>query len=541
MIASRSGIAEVYGPSIEVRRIAVGEMLREAAAEAPEAVALIEGTVEPSARRRWTYRELLRDAGACAALLVERYSPGDRIAVWSPNLAEYQILQYGVALAGMTMVTINPAYRRDEAALVLRKSGAVACFAAESFRGRPLAPVVSELIGELPSLIEVHRIEKLSELIQDVDGEGTPLPVVDPELAAQILYTSGTTGEPKGAMLSHLGMVNNIPWAVRRIACGREQDAVFMAVLPMFHLAGCVVAAIGSISLRGTLLSVNGFDAAHVLRLIEEERVTTMNLVPTMIIAMLDEPTRRERDLGSLGSIMLGGASVAPELVQRVESELGIPVVNGYGMTEAACVTMTSHVDDDDERLTSSGLPFPGVGVRVVDTASGNVVPRDMPGEAQTKGVHVMSGYFEDPDATSAAFTADGWYRSGDICTIDASGYLRVVGRSKEMIIRGGENIFPREIEDQLMAHPGVAEAAVIGLPDDYYGEVPAAFVRLQRDSRASAAELQAFLYERMTGVKVPSHWYFVDDFPRTSSGKVRKFVLREQWDEGAFEQGEAR
>lgn len=539
MIALGSGVAEVHGPSVEPQRSSVGEMLREAAADSPGTIALIAGAAEQADRRRWTYAELLHDAEACARMLLSCYRPGDRIAVWSPNLPEYQVVQYGVALAGMTMVTINPAFRRDEAAAVLRKSGAVACFAAKNFRGRPLAVVASELAAELPALLDVHRLEGLAELI----GTSVPaleLPDVDPQTSAQILYTSGTTGEPKGAMLSHLGMVNNIPWAVRRIACGKEDDAVFMAVLPMFHLAGCVVAAVGSLALHGTLLTVDGFDAGRVLRLIEEERVTTMNLVPTMILAMLDEPTLRERDLSSLGSIMLGGTTVAPQLVARVESELGIPVVNGYGMTEAACVTMTQHLDDHDERIYTSGLPFPGVGVRIVDPHSMQLCPPGVPGEAQTKGFHVMSGYFEDPVATAAAFTSDGWYRSGDICTLDSRGYLRVVGRTKEMIIRGGENIFPREIEDQLLAHPAVAEAAVIGLPDDYYGEVPAAFVLLQSETRASAGELRGFLYQRLTGVKVPAHWYFVDEFPRTSSGKVRKFVLRERWSTGVYQPADA-
>jgi fatty-acyl-CoA synthase len=536
MITVPLEVAQVRGPGIELRRIAVGEMLREAAADSPHRPALIEGAADPGARRRWTYGELLRDAEDCAALLLSRYRPGDRIAVWSPNLPEYQVVQYGVALAGMTLVTINPAFRREEAGFVLRQSGSVACFAAESFHGRPIAAVALELASELRSLAGVHPIERIGELVAGVD-RGVALPTVDAGSPAQILYTSGTTGEPKGAMLSHLGMVNNIPCAVRRIACGVEDDVVFMAVLPMFHLAGCVVAALGSVSLRGALLTVDGFDAARVLRLIEEERITTMNLVPTMAIAMLAEPSLPERDLSSLSSVMLGGAAVAPELVARVEHELGIPVVNGYGMTEAACVTMTSHRDDDRERLDSSGLPFPGVEVRIVDLESGQLCPPDVPGEAQTRGFHAMSGYFADPGATAAAFTADGWYRSGDVCTLDARGYLRVVGRSKEMIIRGGENVFPREIEDLLLAHQAVAEAAVIGLPDEYYGEVPAAFVLLQADAAASAADLRDFLYERLTGVKVPSRWYFVDEFPRTPSGKIRKFALREQWDRGLYEQ----
>jgi len=526
--------AEVHGAGFAARALAVGDLLREAATDRPDAIALVEGGPERELRRRWTYGELLAGAEACARALLERYGPGDRIAVWAPNMPEYQLAQYGIALAGMTLVTLNPAFRREEARYVLEQSGSVACLAARDFRGRPLADTARELVDAIPSLRAVHELNRLSELTAGAVA-GTALPDVDPGMAAQILYTSGTTGAPKGAMLPHLGMTNNIPLAIRRIASGVEDNAVFMASLPMFHLAGCVVAAIGSIALRGSLLTVNGFDSAFVLRLIEEERITTMNLVPTMMIAILADPSLRERDLSSLGSIMLGGAIVAPELARRVESELGVPVIVGYGMTEAACVTMTSHLDDASDRYDTCGLPFPGVAVRVVDPATGAVCAPGVAGEAQTSGFHTMSGYNANPEATAAAFTDDGWYRTGDLCTIDPRGYLRVVGRSTEMIIRGGENIYPREVEDELLHHAAVAEAAVIGLPDDYYGEIPAAFVRLRPGLHAGAEELRAFLYERVTGVKVPARWYFVDDFPRTPSGKVRKFVLREQWDQGVY------
>jgi fatty-acyl-CoA synthase len=526
--------AEARGPAARVRPAAVGDLLRQAASDSADRIALVEGASDRSARRRWTYGGLCADAEAVARGLLQRYREGDRIAIWSPNVPEYQLVQYGVALAGMTLVTLNPAFRPEEARYVLEQSGSTACFAADRFRDRPLAATAHQLVEVVPSLQEVHQIDQLGPLME-AGKAATPLPVVDPASPAQILYTSGTTGAPKGAMLPHLGMVNNIPYAVRRIACGVEDEAVFMSVLPMFHLAGCVVAAIGSMALRGSLLTVNGFNAALVLRLIEEERITTMNLVPTMMLAMLADPTLLEHDLSSLGSIMLGGASVAPELVRRVESELGIPAIVGYGMTEAACVTMTSHLDSAEDRHNTCGRPFPGVAVRVVDPQTGAVCAPCVPGEVQTAGFHTMSGYHANPEATAAAFTSDGWYRSGDLCTIDTRGYLRVVGRSAEMIIRGGENIYPREIEDKLLLHTAVDEVAVIGLPDDYYGEVPAAFVRFRPDAHASATELREFLYERLTGVKVPAQWFFVDEFPRTPSGKIRKFVLRELWRQGSY------
>ena len=538
-LAGPPGAAHVKGPAEEPRQLTVGELLRGAAVERPDAPALIEGHADASRRRRWTYAQLLADAEACARALLARYQPGDRVALWSQNLPEYQVVQYGVALAGMTLVTVNPAFRAHEAEYVLAQSGAVACFAAGEFRGRPLLATARELCRSAGALREVVAIEQLEEFV-DTGDAATALPEVDPRMAAQILYTSGTTGAPKGAMLPHVGMTNNIPHAARRIASGVQESPVWLAVLPMFHLAGCVVAALGSIALRGALLTVDHFDAPFALRLMEEERVTTMNLVPTMMIAMLQDPTFPQRDLARVGSIMLGGAPIAPELVRRVEAALGVPVIVGYGMTEAACVTMTSHLDSAEDRATTCGLPFPGVEVRIVDPRTQALCRTGEAGEAQTRGYHTMSGYHGDPQATSRALTEDGWYRSGDLCTLDERGYLRVVGRTTEMIIRGGENVYPREIEDELLHHGAIAEAAVIGLPDDYYGEAVAAFVRLREGHAVAAEELRTSLRERLTGHKVPSRWFFVADYPRTPSGKIRKFVLREQWERGAYDADEA-
>ena len=513
--------------------VSVGAALRAAAGDSAQRPALVEGTPEGDRRRRWTYAELLADACACAQALLRRFEPGDRIAIWAPNIAEYQLLQYGCALAGMTIVTVNPTFRPDEARYVLETSGSVACFTVEEFRGRSPLEVARGLGSKVATLQEVIAFDDWQSFVAS-DGPPVELPEVDPRSPAQILYTSGTTGSPKGAMLSHAGMTTNVPNAAHRIAAGNDDRVVWLATLPMFHLAGCVMAALGSVALRGTLLSVRDFDPALALRLIEEERVTTTNLVPTMMLALLQHPAFASADLSSLTSVMLGGGTVPPALARRLDEELGIVTINGYGMTEAASITMTTRHDGPDERATTCGRPVPGVEVRIVDPQSGELLGFGDVGEAQTRGSHTMLGY-DDPQATAEVFTADGWMRTGDLCSLDSRGYLRVEGRAKDMIIRGGENISPREIENELLREDAVADAAVIGLPDDYYGEVVAAFVKLRPGSGATAADLAGALRARITGAKVPTRWFLVEEYPKTASGKIQKAELRSRWEQGVY------
>lgn len=536
------GLDEAYfaGPKDPgLVELSVGDFLRRAAADSGDKTALVEGSVERNSRRRWTYSELLSDAETCAHALLGSYKPGDRIAIWAPNIAEYQILQYGVALAGMTLVTVNPTFRLDEARYVLERSHAVACFTVERFRGRALLETAHEIGRSVPSLQDVVDFRSWEDLLTS-GSYGGELPDVDPWSAAQILYTSGTTGLPKGAMLPHVGMTNNVPHGALRIAAGAEDASVWLGVLPMFHLAGCVVAALGSVALRGTLLTVLNFDPELALQLIEEEHVTTTNLVSTMMLAMLQHPSFATRDLRSLHSVYLAGGPVPPALVRRLEWELGIVPIVGYGLTEAAIVTTTSCDDDPEDRAMTCGRALPGVEVRVVDRESGRVRRWGEVGEIQTRGSHTMLGYLDDPAATSATFTPDGWMRTGDLCTIDERGYVRVVGRAKEMIIRGGENIYPREIEDELLRHDAIAEVAVIGLPDEYYGEVVAAFVRVREGYAVTAAELRAELRTKLTGHKVPTRWFFVSSYPLTPSGKIKKNELLGLWEQGGYAEATA-
>jgi fatty-acyl-CoA synthase len=516
----------------------VGDVLRGACAAAPERVALVEGTPDRATRARLTYRELLAGAERCARALLQRYEPGDHVAIWAPNLAVYQVLQFGTALAGMVLVTVNPTLRRPEARYVLEHSRAVACFTVDAFRGRELLPVAVDLAAELPGLRDVVRLDDWEPFLAGGDT-GLALPDVAPEQAAQILYTSGTTGRPKGAVLPHVGMANNAAHAALRITAGRHPP-VWLAALPMFHLASCVVATIGTASLHGTLVTVPRFDAALGLQLVDEERVTTTNIVPTLLLAMLDEPGSAPCDRSSLHSVMLGGTAIAPELVRRVHEGLGVRSVIGYGLTEAAVVTMTTVDDSIEDQVFTCGAPLPGVEVAIADAGSGRRCAVGEVGEVWTRGFHTMSGYLDDPAATAAAIDGAGWLHTGDLGSLDARGYLRIEGRASDLIIRGGENVSPREVEDELYRCEGVLEVAVLGLPDDHYGEIVAAFVRRRPGATVEGAALAGALRERLTGHKVPTTWVFVDDFPRTPSGKVRKHELQAAWARGELGTGVA-
>ncbi|MBO9577908.1 MAG: acyl--CoA ligase [Microbacteriaceae bacterium] len=509
----------------------IGELLRRVAGEVPDRVALVEGVAE-SDRRRWTYAELLRDAEAAARAMLRRFAPGDRVAIWAPNIPEYQIAQYGAALAGLVVVTVNPAFRRAEARYAFEHAEVSGCFTVGEFRSHPLLAEARALSDEVAGLHTVVDLEHWEDFLADGDP-AAGLPVVDPAAPAQILYTSGTTGLPKGALLAHAALTDNVTEGVANIAGESADRTVWLAVLPMFHLASCAVAAVGTVSLRGALVTMRGFDAALAVRLIAEERVSTLNIVPTLMWAMLRDPAWEGSDTSSLHSIMLGGAPIPPELARQVRDQGIVPIV-GYGLTEAPMVSATSAGDDDHDLINTIGRPLPGVEMRVADPVTGRVLAIGGIGEIETRGRHTFAGYWRDAGATAAAFREDGWLRTGDLGTMDERGVVSMAGRAKEMIIRGGENVYPREIEDHLVKLDGVLDAAVIGLPDDYYGEVVAAFVR-RADPARTAAALSAELRLEVTGYKVPSRWFFLEEFPLTPSGKIQKFALREGFETGRY------
>jgi fatty-acyl-CoA synthase len=525
-----SPLVQSYWPADTAEPIletTVGSVLRDAAARAADITALVEGVPDPAARRRWTYGELLDQAEGVARALLGRFSPGERVAVWANNLPEWVLLEFGAALAGLTLVTVNPAYRSGELAYVLKQSRANGIFLVSEYRGNPMAATLEALRPELAELREAVLFSEWDAFC--TSGSPTEqLPEVRPEDAAQIQYTSGTTGFPKGAVLHHRGITNNARLYAQRQGIARG-DA-YVNPMPLFHTGGCVMLTLGPVQQLATQVLIPFFDPALELELIEAERGTLLFGVPTMLIAVLEHPDFAHRDLSSLRSAYSGGAAVPPALVRRIESTLGIPLMIGFGQTEASpMMTMTRLDDTPEDRATSLGQPLPQTEVKIVDPATGQVVPPGSVGELCTRGYLVMHGYFENPTATATAIDADGWLHTGDLGSMDERGYCYIAGRLKDMIIRGGENIYPREIEQLLFTHLKVADVAVVGLPDPRWGEQVAAFVRPVAGQQPTAEELLAFCRQHLAPHKSPRYWEFVESFPLTPSGKVQKFVLRDR------------
>jgi fatty-acyl-CoA synthase len=514
--------------SDRIEEITVGEALRRAAEDAADVVALVEGVVDAGQRRRWTYADVFAEAERAARALLDRLEPGARIAVWANNIPEWVLLEYGAALAGMTIVTVNPALRAAELRHVLGQSRADAIFLLDDYRGASLIDTLGGILDELPYLRHVNRFAAWDEFMGEATHR-TSLPRVRPQDPAQVQYTSGTTGVPKGAVLHHRGIVNNARLFAERFELQREH--ALLSPMPLFHTAGCVMSVLGPLALRGTLVLPPAFDPALCLALIESERANSLMGVPTMLLAIMDHERLAATDVSSLRRVLSGGAVVSPELVRRVESTFAATCTVVFAQTEASpVITQTQPDDSSDDRAGTVGRPLPCSEVKIEDPTTHETLPIGEVGEVCTRGYHVMTGYLDRPDMTAAAIDADGWLHTGDLGSMDSRGYVRIEGRLKDMIIRGGENIYPREIEDVLIAHPDVADAAVIGVPDPRWGEQVAAFIRATPEAMPSEDALLAFCRERLAAHKAPRHWAFVDTFPITGSGKVQKHVLREQY-----------
>ena len=508
--------------------LTVGDALRDAAAQAPDTTALVAGVVDPAARRRWSYAELLEASERAAPALLGRFAPGDRVAVWAHNIPEWVILELAAGLAGITVVTVNPALRPQELAYVLGQSQADGIFLVPVYRASPMAEMVQQVRGDLPALREVVSFADWEAFCAEA-APGRALPEVRPDAPAQIQYTSGTTGFPKGAVLHHRGIVNNARLYTARL--GLAPGSAYLSAMPMFHTAGCVMSVLGAIATRGTLILPPYFDPGLMFELIAAERPETLLGVPTMLIGMLDHPGFVTTDVSSVRKLLTGGAVVPPALAGRVEAAFGAPLSIVFGQTEASpVITQTSPQDSAEDRADTLGRPLPQTEVKIVDPVSGQTVAAGVIGELCTRGYHVMTGYFRDPDKTAAAIDADGWLHTGDLASMDERGYCRIGGRLKDMIIRGGENIYPREIEQVLFGHPTVADVAVVGVPDARWGEQVAAFIRPAPGHRPDPDELFAYCGEHLAPHKTPRYWTVVEEFPLTPSGKIQKFVLRERF-----------
>ncbi len=506
----------------------VGSVLRDAAARTPDAPALHEVDADGQLARRWTYAELLADSERLAHALLTRFRPGERVAVWAPNIPEWVIAEFAFGLAGLTLVTVNPGYQPRELKYVLEQSHAVGLLLIKEFRGNPMARIAAEVTADIPEVREVIDMNDHAALFREAGPLG-PLPEVRPRDPAQIQYTSGTTGFPKGVVLHHHGITNNSRHAFARNGMGR--GATTLVVMPLFHAGGCTMAILGGVQFDCRIILMRQFEPHSAIALIESEGADGMLGVPTMLIAMLEADAVRSRDFSSVKIAGSGGSMVPPELIRQVTTRLGCGFYTVYGQTEtSALLTTTRTTDPFDDICNTVGQAMPQTELSIRDPASNTVVAVDVVGEICARGYSLMLGYNDDPEATAATIDADGWLHTGDLGTMDRRGFVKITGRVKEMIIRGGENLFPAEIENVLLEHADIAEVAVVGVPDAKFGEAVAAFVRLSAGASLDPVALVAHCRANMAAQKTPTHWIEVSEWPLTGSGKIQKFVLRDQW-----------
>jgi fatty-acyl-CoA synthase len=523
-------LAQSFWPATEssgVRDISVGDLLREAAATVPDRVALVNGDPDPKKRSEWTYGELLADVEKTARALLARFEPGERIAIWAPNSARWVVLQQAVAMAGMVLVGVNPAYRAQELQYILRQSRTVCLFHEQVYRGTDLAGLLAEIRPSLPELREVVPLGGVADFVAAAGPAGA-LPEVMPTAPVQVQYTSGTTGFPKGAVLHHKGIVNEATFVFERAGAG--ECVVCVNAMPLYHIGGGAVTELGTFAAHGTYVVLPGFDAGQMLEMLERYGGTHSLMVPTMLIALLDHPDRRFRDLSSLETVLSGAATVPQALVEQVVTELGCRFTILFGQSELhGVISQTCVTDDPADQATTVGQPLPELEVKIIDPVTGGIVPVGEEGEICCRGYQNMLEYSDMPEETAATIDSAGWLHMGDLGCMDERGFLKITGRLKDTIIRGGLNISPREIEELLFANPEIAEAAVLGVPDEKWGEQVGAVIRLRDPAiTPDVISLKNWCRERIAAHKSPALWFVVDDFPMTPSGKIQKFRLKE-------------
>lgn len=519
--------------TLDIPDITLGGLLRDAARTVPDRLALVEGVADPAQRRRWTYAEHLDISEKLARALLGRFKRGDRVAVYGTNCPEWVFLQHAMSLAGIILVPVNPAYTASELGYILGNSEAAGIFFDDCFRDRDLGPTVDEAAAANSSTLRfVGRVADIWGLIEEADP-AIELPEILPGDTLQIQYTSGTTGKPKGALLHHKGVLNTSRSIGRR--AGFPDGGVHINAMPMFHIAGAAMAEFSCIAYRGTFVLMPHWDAGLMLELFECERGNATLIVPTMILGILNHPDLPKRDVSSWQTIFSGAANVPAAMVRQVHSDIGCKVCIIFGQTESnGPITLTAPDDRIEDQTDTVGQPLPQVEVRVVDPDTLETQPVDTVGEIWVRGFQTMSGYFKMPEMTADTLLPDGWLRTGDLGTMDARGYVKITGRLKEMIIRAGMNLYPKEMEDVLFVHPQVDQVAVLGLPDEKWGEIVAAVVSVKEGAaRPTVAELDAWCRRSLSSQKVPSAWFFIENWPLTPSGKIQKHVLAEMIADG--------
>ena len=495
-----------------------------------------EALVDVPTGQRWTYSELNEAVDRIAsALLREGIKNGERVGIWSPNCPEWVLVQYATAQVGAVLVNINPAYRSHELQYVLNQSSIRVLIAAPSFKTSDYAAMIDEVRGECSALQDVvllgsDRWDSLASCELDDRALAERAATLSFDDPINIQYTSGTTGFPKGATLSHHNILNN-GFFVGRLLDYTDKDRICVPV-PFYHCFGMVMGNLGATSNGATIvIPAPGFDPAATLQAIQDERCTSLYGVPTMFIAELGLADFATYDLSSLRTGIMAGAPCPVEVMKRVVVEMNMSEVTiMYGMTETSPVsTMTRRTDDLERRVSTVGTVMPHVEVQIIDPASKLTVTRGTPGELCTRGYSVMLGYWDAPEQTAESIDTAGWMHTGDLATMDQDGYVAIVGRIKDMVIRGGENVYPREVEEFLYGHPAIDDVQVIGVPDERYGEELMAWVRLKPNASLTIDELRGFCEGKLAHYKIPRYLHLTDEFPMTVTGKIRKIEMRER------------
>jgi fatty-acyl-CoA synthase len=541
------------GITLETRS-SIGDQRADSYSGGPTVVPLLEATIGETLRRtvelhparealvvrdqgyRATYAELWAQVDLAArGLLARGIEKGDRVGIWAPNRYEWVVTQFAAARVGAVLVNVNPAYKTTELHHALVKVGVKLLIHSRGFRQTDYRAMVDEVRDNCPQLQATLLLEDEWEALLAAGASVDERALAEreaqlhPDDPINIQFTSGTTGLPKGATLSHRNVLNNGFFNGRTLRYS-EHDRICVPV-PFYHCFGCVMGNLAAVT-HGACVVIPGeaFEPLAVLEAVAEERCTSLYGVPTMFIAELEEPRFAEFDLSSLRTGIMAGAPCPIEVMKRVRTDMHMPEVTiACGMTETSPVSTQTAVEDPVERRVSTvGRAHPHVEVKIVDPVTGVVVPRGTPGEQCTRGYSVMLGYWADEEATAQAVDEDGWMHTGDLSTMDDDGYVNIVGRIKDMIIRGGENIYPREIEEFLLTIEGVSDAYVIGVPSERYGEEVMGWVKLRDGVWLTEDELRAACQGRIATYKIPRYWKFVDSFPMTVTGKVQKFRIRE-------------
>ena len=486
---------------------------------------------------RYTYTEFAAEVDRLArGLMAIGVAKGDRVGIWSPNYAEWVLVQYATARIGAILVTINPAYRSSELEYVLNQSQISVLVAVESFLTSDYRSMIDDVWDRVPAerVIYLHSSD-WAELLEaagavPVEQLEQRCAQLQPDDPINIQYTSGTTGFPKGATLSHRNILNN-GFFIGEACKYTEVDRVCIPV-PFYHCFGMVLGNLACTTHGSAMvIPAAGFDPAATLGAVSSERCTSLYGVPTMFIAELGDPNLDRYDLSSLRTGIMAGSPCPIEVMRQVVDQMNMSEVTiAYGMTETSPVSTQTSADDPlEKRVTTVGRVHPHVEIRIVDPETGRTVPRGTSGEFLTRGYSVMLGYWNDPERTAEAIDSDGWMHTGDLAVMDDEGYVNIVGRIKDMIIRGGENVYPREIEEFLYTHPDVVEVQVIGVPDGRYGEQVMAWVQLREGAATTTDDIKAFCRGTIAHYKVPHYIKFTDTFPMTITGKIQKFKMREQ------------